>query len=546
MKSQNRAILRVAVAAALSCPLAALAQEAPPPPEESAQAPAEEVVGLEEIVITAQKRQQSLQDVPLSVSAFSGDMLKDGRMLDVRAIVGFTPGFSGNTEDGFTDALSMRGISTNDFGIGGDPSVAMFVDGFWAGRTGGVMTAMYDIERTEVVKGPQGTLFGRNSIAGAVSVITKKPEPDFAASAELTLADWDHVEANAMVNVPLGDQWALRVAGYVLDNKGFLKNDQGGDELGFHQISAGRVSLARDGDNFDATLTAAYEDREQDPSVYWVPAAGLPKERVNTDLADNGIDESNVFDLHATLEWAFAGDYSLTSLTGYKKFNFRYLEDYDGGPEYVNNYGQENDVEYWSQEFRLNSPSSGKVTWFAGASLYEEKIDGIFDYLYDEDALCRALCVTEAPDFNGPAAGCDDPNFEAYWGDDIDPADILHDKSERSRVHVKSQGWAVYGDFTWAISDRFDIDGGRALHLRQEGNVGPGLRQRRRARQQLQLRVLHERRGQGLGQLGRIHAAHRALVPGQRRRESLRDGLARLQVRRLRDLRLRPARPGYQ
>ena len=180
MKSQNRAIIRVAVAAALSCPLAALAQDQPPPPpEESAQAPAEEVVGLEEIVITAQKRQQSLQDVPLSVSAFSGDMLKDGRMLDVRAIVGFTPGFSGNTEDGFTDALSMRGISTNDFGIGGDPSVAMFVDGFWAGRTGGVMTAMYDIERTEVVKGPQGTLFGRNSIAGAVSVITKKPEPDF-------------------------------------------------------------------------------------------------------------------------------------------------------------------------------------------------------------------------------------------------------------------------------------------------------------------------------------------------------------------------------
>ena len=461
MKSRNRVILRVAIAAALSCPLAALAQDqAPPPPEESAQAPAEEVVGLEEIVITAQKRQQSLQDVPLSVSAFSGDMLKDGRMLDVRAIVGFTPGFSGNTEDGFTDALSMRGISTNDFGIGGDPSVAMFVDGFWAGRTGGVMTAMYDIERTEVVKGPQGTLFGRNSIAGAVSVITKKPEPDFAASAELTLADWDHVEANAMLNLPLGDQWALRVAGYVLDNKGFLKNDQGGDELGFHQISSGRVSLARDGDSFDATLTAAYEDREQDPSVYWVPAAGLPKERVNTDLADNGIDESNVFDLHATLEWALAGDYSLTSLTGYKKFNFRYLEDYDGGPEYVNNYGQENDVEYWSQEFRLNSPSSGKVTWFAGASLYEEKIDGIFDYLYDEDALCRALSVTEAPDFNGPAAGCDDPNFEAYWGDDIDPADILHDKSERSFVNVKSEGWAVYGDFTWSLSDRVDLTAG--------------------------------------------------------------------------------------
>ena len=82
-----------------------------------------------------------------------------------------------------------------------------------------------------------------------------------------------------MVNVPLSDQWALRVAGYVLDNKGFLKNHAGGDDLGFHQISAGRVSLRASGDTLDATLTSAYEDREQDPSVYWVPAAGLQGRR---------------------------------------------------------------------------------------------------------------------------------------------------------------------------------------------------------------------------------------------------------------------------
>ncbi len=210
MKSRELATVRQVVAATLACPFAAAAQQekAPPPQEETAQAPS--VVGLEEIIITAQKRQQSLQYVPLSVSAFSGEMLKEGRMADVRGIVDFTPGFSGNTEDGFTDALSMRGISPNDFGIGGDPSVAMFVDGIWSGRTGGVMTAMYDVERAEVVKGPQGTLFGRNSIAGAVSVITNKPESAFGASAELTLADYDQVDADAMVNIPLGKQHARR------------------------------------------------------------------------------------------------------------------------------------------------------------------------------------------------------------------------------------------------------------------------------------------------------------------------------------------------
>jgi iron complex outermembrane receptor protein len=319
---------------------------------------------------------------------------------------------------------------------------------------------MYDVERVEVVKGPQGTLFGRNSIAGAVSVISAKPDSEFGASAELTLADYDHIEADAMLNLPLNEQWALRVAGYVLDNKGFLENLQGGDDLGFHQVSAGRVSLRRSSETFDATLIAAYEDREQDPSVYWVPAAGLDDEVVDIDLADDGIDESDVFEARALLDWTLAGDYTLSSLTGYKKFGFHYLEDYDGGPERVNDYRQVNDVEYWSQELRINSPADGKVTWFAGASIYEEKIDGRFDFIYDEDALCRAVSISDAPDFDGPAAGCDDPNFETYWEDDIDPADILTGKSERTLVNVKSQGWAVYGDFTWNISDRTELTAG--------------------------------------------------------------------------------------
>ena len=460
MKSLHGTAVRLAVAAALSCPLAALAQQEAP---QAATEPEPEVVGLEEVVITAQKRQQSLQDVPLSVSAFTAETLSAGRMMDIRSIVDFTPGFSGNTADGFTDALSIRGISTNDFGIGGDPSVAVFEDGIWAGRTGGVMTSMYDVERVEVVKGPQGTLFGRNSIAGAVSILTNRPDSEFGGNAELSFAEHGEVEAQGMVNIPLSDQWAMRVAGYLQENDGYLTNLAGaaGDEdLGFHKVYSARTSLRYTGETIDATLITSYEDRRQDPSVYWVPAAGLSDEEVNTDLGDDGINESDVFDARLLLEWSLASDYTVTSLTGYKKFNFHYLEDYDGGPERVNDYRQVNEVEYWSQELRLNSPSDGKVTWFAGASVYEEKIDGLFDYIYDEDALCRAISITEAPDFDGPAAGCDDPNFEAYWEDDIDPADILEGKSERGFVDVTSRGWAVYGDFTWAISDRLELTAG--------------------------------------------------------------------------------------
>ncbi len=457
MISLDKAAGRLALAAAISCPFVAAAQEEQP------EAPPPEIVGLDEVIVTAQKRQQSLQDVPLSVSAFSGDMLKESRMADIRGLVDFTPGFSGKTEDGFTDALAMRGIATNDFGIGGDPSVAMFVDGIWSGRTGGVMTALYDVERAEVVKGPQGTLFGRNSIAGAVSIVTNKPQDVFEASAELTAADFSHIEAIGTVNFPLGGGWALRTSGYTLSNDGFLENLQGGEKLGFHDIRAGRVSLRRSGEATDATLTVAYEDREQDPSVYWVPADGLPYDRVSIDLGSNGIDESDVFEARANIDWSLPSEFTLTSLTGYKAFNFHYLEDYDGGPGRVNDYRQVNDVEYWSQELRLNSPDDGRLTWFAGASVYQESIDGYFEFIYDEDDLCRAVGVSDinvAPDFPGPVAGCDDPIFEAYWEDDIDPADLLTGKAEQSYVNVDSEGWAVYGDFTWGLTDRFELTAG--------------------------------------------------------------------------------------
>ena len=449
MMNPCKTACRMALAAAVSFPLASYAQETA--------TPTQEIVGLGEVYVTAQKRQQSLQDVPLSVSAFTGEFLKEARMGDIRGLVDFTPGFSGRTEDSFTDALAMRGIATNDFGIGGDPSVAVFIDGTWAGRTGGVQTSFYDIERAEVVKGPQGTLFGRNAIAGAVSIITNKPVNEFEGSAELTWANYDHLEGTATLNLPLNEQWALRGSFYSLTNSGHLENTEGGDDLGYHDVQSGRLALGFAGDTVDAVLTGSYEDRKQDPSVYWVPAAGLPEDLVSIDLADNGYDEADIRELRLNVEWSLPGEYTLTSISGYKSFNFDYLEDYDGGPTHVNDYRQLNEVDYWSQEFRIVSPADRKLTWFAGASVYKEKIDGFFEFIYDEDDLCRAVGISDAPDFEGPVAGCDDPNWETYWEDDIDPADLLTNKAEQSYVDVESNGWAVYSDFTFQLSDAVDL-----------------------------------------------------------------------------------------
>lgn len=416
--------------------------------------------GLEEVTVTAQKREQSLQEVPLAISAFTEAFLQDANIGDVRGLVDFTPGFSGRTEDSFTDALAMRGIVTNDFGIGGDPSVAVFVDGIWAGRTGGVQMSFYDIDRAEVIKGPQGTLFGRNSIAGAVSIFTHKPIDEFEASGQLTVAEYNHLEATATLNQPLSSNWAFRGSVYGLTNDGYLVNDLGGRKLGFHDVYSTRLALRYSGESSDVVFTFSYEDREQDPSVYWVPAAGLPRDRVQTDLGESGFDQSEILEFRINAEWDLNGGYSLTSLTGYKSFDFDYLEDYDGGPTQVNDYRQLNEVEYFSQELRFNSPADGGFTWFAGASVYSEKIDGFFEFIYTEDDLCRAIGVSDAPDFSGPVSGCTDPNFEEYWGDAIDPADLLANKAEQSYVNVDSSGWALYGDFTFDLRENLQLTAG--------------------------------------------------------------------------------------
>ena len=278
---------------------------------------------IEEITVTAQMREQTLQDVPMSVNAFGEDFMKRAGIDDVRGLVIMTPGFNGATEDSFTDAMAMRGISTNDFGVGGDPSVAVFVDGVWAGRTGGVQTSFFDMERAEVVKGPQGTLFGRNAIAGAVSIITKKPVNNTEGKIGLGLGENNLYELSGTYNVPLSENLYFRGSVLTTEDDGWLKNLQGGEDYGFHERSSIRTSFRYEGETVEANVVLQYEDREQNASVYWDPEAGLAKDEVNSELLGReSIDESEIFNVSAQFDVEISDTLSLTSITGYKTFNF--------------------------------------------------------------------------------------------------------------------------------------------------------------------------------------------------------------------------------
>jgi iron complex outermembrane receptor protein len=456
----------VAALAALAAALPAVAQDSG---------------GIEEVVVSVQKRAQSLADVPVSVSAFSPVQLDELNLRDLDDLVELTPGFAGATDDSFTDALAIRGISTNDFGLGGDPSVAIFVNGVHEGRNGGAVTTFLDVGRVEVVRGPQNTLFGRNAIAGAIAVTTNRPENETGGALSLIAEQFGHAEAEGTINVPLTDRLYFRGTGYFLTEDGYVDNLAGGKDVGEFRSRAFQAALRYAGDRVDTTLTLFHEDREGDPSAYWSTAplgsdlgfdpAGtpLPKGAIASDTltAGRGTDDPRVFraslDVTATL-----GDYSLNSITGYKTYDFRYREDYDATGRFINDYEQDQEVDYWSQEFRITSPDAGRLTWFAGVSAYVEDVKASFRNRYAEDELCRALARTEvdpADTDDGnvvfPAStavtGCDDPAFELEWGEDLDPGDIDNDKSELNVNEGTYRGWAVFADATLAITERLDL-----------------------------------------------------------------------------------------
>ena len=167
---------------------------------------------LEEVTVTAQKREQSLQDVPLTVTAFSGDFITENGVQDIRDIQGLTPNLSIKSRGDTEASVFIRGIGSQAPGIGADPAVGIFIDGMVASRGTNATAAFFDVERIEVVKGPQGTLFGRNASAGAISIITNKPEiGESYGSVMAGAGNNGQLRGQFIGNLSSGDRFAARL-----------------------------------------------------------------------------------------------------------------------------------------------------------------------------------------------------------------------------------------------------------------------------------------------------------------------------------------------
>ena len=434
----------------------------------SAHASAENRV-LEEVVVTATKRSESVQDVPLAITALSGDFVREVNLNDVKDLVSFTPGVSGNSQDSFIDAISVRGVRTQDFGVGGDPSAAFFKNDLYEGRNGSAVTSLYDMERAEILRGPQGFLFGRNSIGGAFSVYTAKAKIADAVDGyiDLDAGQGNRLRAEGALNIPVNDSFALRVAGYHSEEDGFVDNLFDGSELIAHDKSALRLSGTFIGDNLTARGTAEYEDREQSGSVYRAIESGVIWETFEAALGDVNLrggpqdadldrssgdrDDAKILTLGLQLDYDL-GFATITSNTGYKDHEYYYTEDYDGTPLNINNYGQDQKGDYFQQEIRLASNSDGALSWYAGASYYKENIDTLFKFAGAEDYFCQyyGAYYNSGMTFTGCA------DLYAYYGSDFSPS-ADGNLTETGRIIGDYSGWGAYVDVNYALTEQWSL-----------------------------------------------------------------------------------------
>lgn len=458
---------------------------------------------LEEVVVTARKRAESIQDVPISISAFSGNFLKESSVNDLQQLATYSPNFyMSKSSQVANQRIIIRGVgSAGNNAI--EPSVAVFIDGVYYPRPSSVVGNLQDIEQVEVLKGPQGTLFGRNASMGALNITTRKPTEDFYAEVSGSYGNYDATKLSGVINGGLADSVAGRLAVSYFDRDGYGKNTLDGKDVGEWEDQNIRGALRFDvTDRLDVTLTADWHKVDNGGPVVEVlpntvipryiatiqaalspdipvppllggspqpgplPEIGHPYDfRVNQVHNDTAEDEQ--WGLSADVNWRFADGYNFRSITAYRKWENDTFEDAIRLPLDLFRRVTRYETETFSQEFQVLSPTEEMIEWVAGLYYYQE------DYTLDQDFdFGPSFCVpgvrnlvylqtlqTQLAGGAPPATANAIAQATAAGAAGLCSAGPQVDAVD-GHFNQDVKSYAAFAQSTWHITDRLDVTGG--------------------------------------------------------------------------------------
>ena len=435
----------------------------------------QDATNLDAIVVTAQSRQQELQDVPIALQVVDQQLLDDVAADNLGDIDAFVPGLVVDAAQPTQPSFRLRGVETSDFGIGTDPAVGVFVDGVYGGRGGGVLLPFVDVERIEVLKGPQGTLFGRNTAAGAISLVTRRPQNELEARLRLRLGNYGKQYADAMWNLPTGDNSALRFNALFNHSDGWFQDGATGKDLGGENVWATRAAWQVGlGENTTALVSWDHESLDQNGRVTTgiVPLPAYPQRPPVPVDPDDYLDPRDIptYSDATNAEWrTFDGvtlivDHALTwghltSTTSWRQYDALNQTEEDGTNRadlYIDSVNTESNETFY-QEFKF-AGSNARLDWVAGASFFKEDADQTSEVNTNTaavDNIVRNLGV--AYELGVPDGSLF--NFTSMLAQmNGIPISLVGDRwNERFTNTLSTTAYAAFGDVIWRATDKLNL-----------------------------------------------------------------------------------------
>ncbi len=451
----------LASAALFTCPTA-LAQTSEPAASQAQSG------GLEDIVVTARRRAENLQQVPISATALTSAQLASSGISTSNQLAQVTPSLNINGTFETVPKVTLRGVGTNDFLPNMNPAVATNIDEVYVGLATSQLQQLYDIDRVEVLRGPQGTLFGKNATGGAISIFSAKPDlDDYSAAINASYGNYDYFATDGHVNVPLGQDTAVRLSFATRDRDGFVHNLTTGEKNRQQDNWSGRVQLLHESGDLKVLLKLFRAVTNVDV-LHRLPIGVIDPDTkgfliggvTNAGYRDSGdpynirqdadtFDRSREVGASANLEYEL-GDVTLTSISAYQAVQRTALDDVDGSPYAVANLGYGNKSRFYSQELRLNG-KAGNLDWIVGGHFYNERHRYNGDYRFFEctlDNSCTFITGLNPPYPpgnvfpSGPFAG-----LPVAYGQNL-------------RYVQNNESRAIFGEVNYEITPQLEVTGG--------------------------------------------------------------------------------------
>ena len=333
---------------------------------------------LEEIVVTAQKREQNINDVGIAISAFDAQTIRDMNFAQPLDVANQTTNFSVNTLVTNIPNFTIRGVGVNDYAINQATSVGSYVDQVYIASPAMMLFQMFDTERVEVLKGPQGTLYGRNTTGGAVLFISKAPTEEFEASAFLEGGSYGYYMVEGAISGPLGDSVQARLAFNTTQSDGYQTNDSTGRKHGgLDRVSMRAIVDWQATDNFDLRLKVHSGQDNSSLVSYNTPGAGSNKSSTGTIDTIDGVPYRNndAQGISLIADWALE-NFTLTSVSSYDQLDRFEYGDTDG--QITDGRIDQiliSDIDQITQEIRIASNGAGPINWVGGLYYSEDEID---------------------------------------------------------------------------------------------------------------------------------------------------------------------------